>query len=282
MRTTVHIDGDILVYSAGFAAERGEYRLSWIFDGVEKVEFFPTRKELDNHLAFFDTKQYMVEFMRHPEPVEYALHNTRNIIDAILGETQANDYFVYLSGPTNFRDNLATIKPYKGNRDKTHKPVHGPAIREYLARAHPTVVSDNEEADDVIGYTHYAMYEKDLESSIIATMDKDLNMIPGHHYNFAKQEHFFVWDSEADVCFYKQLLTGDTTDNIQGVPGIGPKKAEKLLAPVLGDVSGMYQVALEAYKGNEKELLENARLLWIRRHKGEVWEPPTKSPSLMS
>ena len=113
-------------------------------------------------------------------------------------------------------------------------------------------------------------------SSIIATQDKDLNMIPGAHYNFTKKDGRFIYEAEADAFFYTQLLTGDTTDNIQGVPGLGPKKAAALLTPALGNQVSMYQVCKQAYNDDDA-LLENARLLWIRRYPGQMWEVPNSA-----
>ena len=42
--------------------------------------------------------------------------------------------------------------------------------------------------------------------------------------------------TEEESCefFWGQVLTGDKADNILGIPGIGPKKAEKILAPFKG------------------------------------------------
>ena len=286
MRTLAHIDGDILVYNGGFAAEKGQYTMRWTdADGTEHVETFPYKKEAYARALELD-RPHMMEFERIPDPVAYALHNVSMTIESIKDATACDDYVVYLSGPTNFRNELATIRPYKGNRDKAHKPVHGPAIREYLAANHPTVLSDGEEADDVIGYNHYERYKQDIESSIIATVDKDLNMIPGKHYNFYRKELFYVDDDLANQWFYTQLLVGDPTDNIQGVPKIGKKKAEKLLYGMEDDVPGMYQIVeteyIKAFAGDENcdpaaILLENARLLWIRRNKGELWCPPLQA-----
>lgn len=284
MRTIAHIDGDILVYAGGFAAEKGQYTMRWTDEeGTEHVEHFPYKKEAYARSLELN-RPHVMEFERHAEPVQNALHNVNLTIESIKENLGVDDYVVYLSGPTNFRNDIATIRKYKGNRDAAHKPVHGPAIREYLGKYHPCMVSDNEEADDVIGYTHYARYLGDMEASIICTQDKDLNMIPGHHYNFYKKERFYVTPELADWYFYKQLLTGDTTDNIVGVPKIGHKKAEKLLHGLEGDVEAMYNIVqleyVKAYGTDEKNdpdaiLLENARLLWIRREKGELWTPPS-------
>ena len=161
----------------------------------------------------------------------------------------------------------------------THKPVHGPAIREYMKKNYNVVVSEDEEADDVVGYSHYAMWLRDPESSIIATVDKDIDMIPGMHYNFIKEESYYMTPEASDRFFWKQLLMGDATDNIPGIPGCGPAKAEKLLDGV--ELDCMYDVIREEYVRAYPDdpigaLIENARLLWIRRHPNEWWQPPNE------
>ena len=71
-------------------------------------------------------------------------------------------------------------------------------------------------------------------------IDKDLLQIPGNHYNFNKKTHRFVSDDEAHKLLMIQCLTGDRTDNIPGIKGIGPKKAEKILEGVNTDVMWRY------------------------------------------
>ena len=82
-------------------------------------------------------------------------------------------------------------------------------------------------------------------------------------------------DSEGTKFFYTQLLTGDTADNIPGVQGIGPKKADKILEG-LEDEYEMYEACLNAYQGDLEFLVENAQLLWLRREEGQMWQPPIK------
>jgi DNA polymerase I len=40
---------------------------------------------------------------------------------------------------------------------------------------------------------------------------------------------YSISNLEADVYFYRQVLTGDSTDGYPGCPGVGPKTAEKLI-----------------------------------------------------
>ncbi len=75
--------------------------------------------------------------------------------------------------------------------------------------------------------------------------------------------------------FYKQILTGDAADNIIGLQGIGPVKADKLLNELITEEE-LYAACVAAYDGDEERVLENARLLWLRRSEGQQWQPPTK------
>jgi 5'-3' exonuclease len=70
-----------------------------------------------------------------------------------------------------------------------------------------------------------------------------------------------------------QFLTGDRIDNIIGVKGIGAVKAKKLLE---GKTEReMYEICVEKL-GSEERAIENGILLWLRRHEGQIWTPPTK------
>ena len=76
--------------------------------------------------------------------------------------------------------------------------------------------------------------------------------------------------------FFTQALTGDTSDNIKGIKGIGPKKAEKLLAGLTTEedlydaVQFQYTSSLmvEDPEEGEKRLKSNLDLLWIWRSLG--------------
>jgi hypothetical protein len=188
-----------------------------------------------------------------------------------LGATDF-DVRLYLSGGSNFRYDIAKTRPYKGNRDKAHRPSHEAAIREYLASAWPTVIADNEEADDRLGIEQ----SKDPEGTIICTIDKDLNMIPGWKYDFVKDEKYYIKPEEAMLNFFSQLITGDSTDNIVGIPRAGRARANQLLDG--RDVEEAWEQVVSEYmaKGGENwedYLREQGQLLWIRREEGQMWEP---------
>ena len=71
------------------------------------------------------------------EPLEYCLHSVKTVVDAIKDRfPNAEDTKLYLTGSGNYRNTLATIKPYKGNRDPNNKPIYYAEIREYLLDQH--------------------------------------------------------------------------------------------------------------------------------------------------
>ena len=229
---------------------------------------------MTNVLVDADIIAYRAAFSARDEPESQAREKVDEICNDIMCECHFPEEYVlgentwfYLTGSGNFRNELATIKVYKGQRPP--KPEHLPSTREQLVERWGAEIVEGQEADDAIG-----IKATDLNGDcVIASVDKDLLMIPGTHYNFVKQEWTKVDQEQGDYFFYKQLLTGDQVDNIQGVPGIGPKKAEKAYQGCT-TVQEMYQKALEMYKGDADALLENARLLWLRRYEDEMWEPP--------
>ena len=76
--------------------------------------------------------------------------------------------------------------------------------------------------------------------------DKDLDQIPGWHYNWYHDKMYHVEPHQANRFLACQCLAGDMTDNIPGVKGIGPKKAELILGGPKG-MSGYLENVVEAY-----------------------------------
>ena len=285
MKRTALIDFDVLVYRCGFAAQHKEY---YVYDKTAMdmgwVAMFQYKKDA---LSFIkeDTDLYITENLI-VEPEENAFHNIKASVHSIMVNTRSDDYIGYLSGDNNFRYKIATHLPYKGNRDPDAKPVHYDALRKYILMQYNAEIVDGMEADDALGINQYENLEKEKEETIICTIDKDLNMIPGWHYNFVTQECFHIDHLEAIRNFYKQLLTGDlATDNIQGIYGIGPVKADKLLKDC-ADEYEMYEVVSKIYEEKwpttnwQAALIENGRLLWILRKPSEMWHPPVDKRNL--
>ena len=179
------------------------------------------------------------------------------------------EHELFLTGKQNFRFDVAVTAPYKGNRKDKAKPKHLPLLREYLQVSWDASVSDGQEADDDI-----AIRATELgEDCIIASIDKDFLQVPGWHYNFVKKVKKHVTPEEGLRFFYKQILMGDSADNIKGMHRVGEVTATKMLADFTTEMQ-LYQCCVEAM--GEERVLENARLLWLRRIPNQMWEPPNE------
>jgi DNA polymerase-1 len=113
---------------------------------------------------------------------------------------------------------------YKAHRDSSKSPDSLDYALEILYSNSKSACVDRLEADDLMGMIASG------ESGVAVTIDKDLRTVPGWHWNPDKEEEPVYVDLEdADMFFYTQWMTGDTTDNIPGLWRVGPKKAEKIL-----------------------------------------------------
>ena len=295
------VDADIIARACASAADGRQYRV------VEDDVVYTVEKYKKDAIAFCKLNEFPLDFIQEhykPEPIERCLHSVKVMFKSIVEAAGAGSYQGYLTGGTNFRNTVAKTAPYKGNRwdrerrqqerdagnwiewlDATEakfkdsrRPEHFKACVKYLIKEFKCVVSEGEEADDLMGIDHMADLEHGIPS-IICTIDKDLDMIPGDHYRWpihgTEAKLYTVSEEEAMMKFYCQLLTGDTTDNIIGIKGIGGKTAYKHLKDCESEFE-MYTKAVELYDGDFDRVLENARLLWIRRKEGELWIPPVE------
>lgn len=193
----------------------------------------------------------------------------RTILENLDGEQRSCK--VYLSGSGNFRDAVGVTQKYKGNRP-TNRPPLVDDVKKFLTSGDwdwDVAVSQDEEADDLMAVDA----TKCGDDYILCSIDKDFDQVPGWHYNFVKFRKYYVTEREAQLFFYKQILTGDRADNVAGVRGIGPVTAQKLLKPLKTDKE-LFDKCVEMHKSYDR-VLENASLLWLRRTPGEIWKPPT-------
>lgn len=253
--TKILIDGDIIVYRAGFAAE----------------------KKLPEGL--------------HVEPVVNAYSNVKRMVRDILFQCNSTDYIIYLTASndqTNFRK--VAFPAYKENRAKTKRPEHYEAIRRYLSDYYNCVTVSGIEADDALSIAQYGDIDNNrgfiFGDTLIASIDKDLDIVPGYHYNFVKNKHYTMSVIEGLRLFYKQILTGDRVDNIPPIKkGWRKKEAFKKLDNALTEWE-MYSIIYEEIKNNlevlpiplmdhiEDTVLFRGRLLWPLRHLNDKWEIP--------
>ena len=201
---------------------------------------------------------------------EIAVLRSDRLMQDLLHSTEADTYQVFLTGSNNFR---RKVNPeYKANRKDKVPPAHLQACREYLVKEWHALVSDGCEADDLLGINQ-------TEDSTIASLDKDLLMIPGWHFNWLHNEKKYVVPEDGIKTFYKQMLIGDRSDNIFGVDKIGKVKAERYIEPLETEEDMICQV-LDLYGTDILRFLMNAQCLWIMQNEGETWVQRTKHLTL--
>ena len=177
-----------------------------------------------------DTIYYRAAFKMNKLEIRRQIDTT--MLD-IEGQTFASKMRVAIKGWGNFRKDL--YPAYKSNR------VTKDDLKEYLTYGHEYmktkwegVQADGMEADDLVAIWAYEARDMEIPF-VICGIDKDLKQIPGNHYNYHKSIHEFIDDDTAYYNLMLQCLTGDSGDNIPGIKGIGPKKAERILAGVAPD-----------------------------------------------
>ncbi len=234
-----------------------------------------------------------------PRPFETVAEDFDQRISEIEAECWATEpSILYLTGKGNFRDDIAVSKGYKANR-KSNKPFHHGNIKAY-AKAHYDVRwQDGLEADDLLAIEQSS---REPLTTIICTRDKDLRMVPGMHFGWTCGKQGQYGPRRVDPLgelelinqkkivgnglkfFYSQLITGDTVDNIPGLPKGGPTLAYNTLAH-LETEEEMYEAVRQLYEDKfpedyEERLLEQAKLLWMVRELDEdgqpiMWEIPS-------
>lgn len=226
------IDGDTIAYSAGFSSQTKTYHIHELNDeGTtikdESLMAFKTSKEADIWLEE-NKGNYIKVSSIEIEDERKAIYITKKLLEKIKDVLKLNEARIFLSDDHTFRHQIAESLPYKGNRNKLHKPYYLDLIKQYLKVVHRGEIWDSLEADDAISISSYR-YDADGHIPIVITIDKDLDQVPGHHYNFRTNVEYFISPKQATRNYYIQVLAGDRVDNIVGLKGVGPARAEKIL-----------------------------------------------------
>jgi 5'-3' exonuclease len=209
---------------------------------------------------------YRVGFSCNSEAEEVCINTLDSYLSDIIMKFDVQPYTVVITGKGNFRNEIAVTAPYKGNRKKD-KPIHYAAIRERMKVYWGALETSGIEADDLI-----SILATENTNSVIISIDKDFDQVPGKHFNFVKNLHYVIEEKEGLLNFYMQMLVGDRIDNIIGADGIGPVKARKLLEDKTE--LEMYNACVDVLGADR--VLENGRLLWLQREEGQMWNPPVE------
>jgi len=194
-------------------------------------------------------------------------------IASIMSELQGSKGKIAIKGKGNFRKDV--YLDYKGNRKKElteqEKEFFAYAYN-YLETSWDAVPADGMEADDLL-----AIWSTETPG-IIVSIDKDLLQVPGLHYNTRKKEYTHMNEEEASLLLHTQVLMGDSTDNIPGLPGIGKVKASKVMQGIsmaqhLTTVKSFWQKSFG--RGWEDNLQLNMDLIYLKRNMDDRYDTRT-------
>ena len=209
------IDGDVLCYNACASrwaktmSQRGDTNIIRLDEGGKRVPVEYTKEEDQKFL-------------------EDSWNNLQRLFSELMETVYCSHYLMAVKGPDNYRN--AMYPGYKMNRhaDPLKQNVFVPVLRKLAVNSGIAVAAHGREADDLLRiWAEEAMAAGD--DFVVSSIDKDLRCIPGKHYLMHKKELIVVTPEEARRHYYEQLLKGDPTDNIPGVPRVGEVKAAKLL-----------------------------------------------------
>lgn len=258
------IDGDVLAFHAckprwhQYARANSKREMTVKLDADGKKIPLEWTQEEDAKYLMNSWKQFKIELT--------------NLIE----KTYVDSYVMAVKGENNYRH---TIYPaYKLQRTAPHPSNEAgkfvPGIRRLAVHEGYAVAAHGREADDLMRIWAEQCRERGLEY-YICSIDKDLKCIPGKHYHIKNQNSFEIEETEALRFYYAQIMSGDPTDNIPGIPGIGPVKAERALQSVTREEE-MQEIVVSHYMAVYDEdwydfLLFNAKLIHLQKHPNDYF-----------
>jgi DNA polymerase-1 len=216
------------------------------------------------HFAF--TKNPRINSKGHNTSVPFGFTNT--LLEVIQKQKPTHIAVAFDTAAPTFRDEI--FEAYKATRQESPEDIRAgiPIVKEIIRGFNiPILELDGYEADDIIG-TIAKRAEKEGFDVYMMTPDKDFGQLVSDKVHLYKpaymgnavdvlgpKEVCEKWDIENVSQVIDMLgLQGDTSDNIPGIPGIGPKTAADLLKKYK-TVEGVVAHASEL-KGKQKERVE--------------------------
>jgi len=256
----INVDADVVKYRCGFAGEKTHYEW-WHEDDIEEIEtpegealyktradaepiaVFPTAKEAKAWLAEVP-EEMQGKYVRVPrkklDDLSHVLHSTKMVMQTIQDKFPDGNIVCFFSCPTPENWRTKFFPEYKANRPD-RKPFYADEITQYLYDRFECYTEEGYEADDLICREWHEDH-----NSVTVTIDKDMDQIPGTHFNWVKDEVYVIDENRAKQVIAIQSLAGDNIDNIPGLPGIGWKKAEDRLAGASADLT-LDEIVLSEY-----------------------------------
>ena len=207
--------------------------------------------------------------------LDYALEEAMSRVEEIKAVTGCKDVELHFTGGKNFRFTLTGT--YKANRKGARTPAGLYELKCELLKHYKGKMHTDVEADDYVAYQKKFWFDK----YIVCSPDKDVyNGVEGVNFNyfkrakgkFIKKDIPMTWvkttTNEALFWLHMQVLMGDSTDGIQGIPRCGPAKALDILVPSLKDNLKKYKAI---YKEQNKKSIDSTK----------VWPQIVKKYSLL-
>ncbi|NPA31797.1 MAG: DNA polymerase I [Chloroflexi bacterium] len=212
-----------------------------------------------------------------------AVYGFTSILLRLLEQEEPPYMAVAFDAGHSFRDQI--YPEYKATRDKMPSEMRPQMARiRQIVQAFglPILELEGYEADDVLGSAaHKGVHEHDLNVKII-TGDRDLLQLvsdriivtlPGRKLSdaedFTPRRVMEVLGIRPEQVVDYKALVGDKSDNIPGVPGIGPKTAVKLLQKY-GDLDNIYAHLDEIKPSIRKKLIEHRHLAYLSRELARI------------
>ena len=191
------------------------------------------------HFAF--TKNPRINSKGHNTSVPFGFTNT--LLEVLQKQKPSHIGVAFDTAAPTFRDEI--FEEYKATRQETPEDVrYGiPKVKEIIKGFNiPILEMDGYEADDIIGTLAKKAVSEGFEVYMM-TPDKDFGQLveerillykPAYMGNvvdiMGTKEVCEKWDIES-VAQVRDILglQGDSSDNIPGIPGIGPKTASALI-----------------------------------------------------
>lgn len=239
--TTALIDGDWLVYAAGFINEERVISVKHISSGKvreykNRTEFWGgKRKEIGGWLGEvnkareetgkrpFTKEEFEITDIQRANDISHALHTVKAMIKNVLRDTGCKDYKIFVGKGDSFRVDRSTLWKYKGQREVVLRPILKDQIVQYLLDHHGAILCTYFEADDMVIMEAYK--NKD---SIVVSPDKDTGGCAVKWYNPQHPDRGVIdcsgfgsiwFDEKGEVrgigrkFFYYQVAYGDDVDN---------------------------------------------------------------------
>jgi 5'-3' exonuclease len=214
-----------------------------------------------------------------------AINRTEKILDDIFLNIENEGIFltskeIYLT----YCKNSVRKKIYPNYKANRKKNLLVNKIRQKYTKIPDVIFDDEYEADDLIADRARSL---NIDDYIIITMDKDLQQIGGLIYNFyrkpSKKDEFgniteifeqkglsYNSNFEGLKFLAKQIIIGDSGDNIKGLHNYGKIKANKIIEPI-ENLFGLKKAVINEYKNvfgkkYKEELKTNFRLVYLGKY----------------